>query len=133
MGEWRRAASTCAGALVLWLKDMLPGAGLGVSTTPGMPKVALHYLRRALAPVAVWTSDEGVAGVAVHIANDRPEPLEGTLRVALYRDWEIPVAEAHGGAVGRAAHDASLTASSASSASSSIRRGRIDSGRRRPT
>jgi beta-mannosidase len=93
MGEWRRAASTCAGALVLWLKDMLPGAGLGVIDHAGRPKVALHYLRRALAPIAVWTSDEGVAGVAVHIANDRPEPLAGTLRVALYRDWEIPVAE----------------------------------------
>ena len=93
MGEWRRAASTCAGALVLWLKDMLPGAGLGVIDHAGRPKVALSYLRRALAPIAVWTSDEGVAGVAVHVANDRPEPLEGTLRVALYRDWEIPVAE----------------------------------------
>jgi beta-mannosidase len=93
MGEWRRAASPCAGALVLWLKDMLPGAGLGVIDHAGHPKVALHYLRRALAPIAVWTSDEGVAGVAVHIANDRPEPLVGTLRVALYRDWEIPVAE----------------------------------------
>jgi beta-mannosidase len=93
MGEWRRAASTCAGALVLWLKDMLPGAGLGVIDHAGRPKVALSYLRRALAPIAVWTSDEGVAGVAVHVANDRAEPLEGTLRVALYRDWEIPVAE----------------------------------------
>ncbi len=93
MGEWRRAASTCAGALVLWLKDMLPGAGLGVIDHAGRPKVALHYLRRALAPIAVWTSDEGVAGVAVHVANDRPEPLTGTLRVALYRDSEVPVAE----------------------------------------
>jgi beta-mannosidase len=93
MGEWRRAASTCSGALVLWLKDMLPGAGLGVIDHAGRPKVALGYLRRALAPIAVWTSDEGVAGVAVHVANDRPQPLNGTLRVALYRDWEIPVAE----------------------------------------
>jgi beta-mannosidase len=94
IGDWRRAASTCRGALVLWLKDMLPGAGLGVIDHAGRPKVALHHLRRALAPVAVWTSDEGVAGVGVHVANDRPEPLHGTLRVALYRDWETPVAEA---------------------------------------
>ena len=47
---------------MLWLKDMLPGAGLGVIDHAGQPKVALRLLRRALAPIAVWTSDEGVAG-----------------------------------------------------------------------
>jgi beta-mannosidase len=94
MGEWRRCGSDCAGALVLWLKDMLPGAGLGVIDAEGEPKVAYHHLRRALAPIAVWTTDEGVGGVLVHVANDRPEPLAATLRVALYRDREIRVAEA---------------------------------------
>ncbi len=93
MGEWRRAGSPCRGALVLWLKDMLPGAGLGVLDHRGQPKVAYHHLRRALAPVSVWTTDEGVAGVAIHIANDRPAPLRARLRVALYRDLETRVAE----------------------------------------
>jgi beta-mannosidase len=60
----------------------------------GLPKVAYSHLRRACAPVAVWTTDEGVAGVAIHAANDRPEPLRARLRVALYRDLEVPVAEA---------------------------------------
>lgn len=94
MGEWRRDASPCRGALVLWLKDMLPGAGLGVLDHAGRPKVAYHHLRRALAPIAVWTTDEGVNGVAVHAANDRPEPLRATLRIALYRDLEACVDEA---------------------------------------
>jgi beta-mannosidase len=94
MGEWRRAASRCRGALVLWLKDMLPGAGLGILDERGNPKVAYHHLRRALAPVAVWTTDEGVGGVAIHLANDRPDKLRATLRVALYRDLEAPVAKA---------------------------------------
>jgi beta-mannosidase len=94
MGEWRRSESGCQGALVLWLKDMLPGAGLGVLDHTGSPKVAYHYLRRALGPVCVWTTDEGVAGVAIHVANDRREPLSGTLRVALYRDFEARVDEA---------------------------------------
>ncbi|MBV9836659.1 MAG: hypothetical protein JO156_00970 [Solirubrobacterales bacterium] len=93
LGEWRRAESPCRGALVLWLKDMLPGAGLGVLDHRGLPKVAYHYLRRALAPVAVWMTDEGVNGVAVHAANDRPTPLRATLRVALYKD-EARVAQA---------------------------------------
>ena len=36
----------------------------------GEPKVAYHHLRRALAPVAVWTTDEGLGGIDVHVAND---------------------------------------------------------------
>jgi beta-mannosidase len=94
MAEWRRAASPCRGALVLWWKDMLPGAGLGVLDDQGLPKVAYHYLRRALAPVAVWMVDEGVNGVGVHVANERPEPLQARLRVALYRDGETQIAQA---------------------------------------
>jgi beta-mannosidase len=73
---------------------MLPGAGLGVIDHRGEPKVAYHYLKRALSPVAVWMTDEGVNGVAVHVANDRPEPLRARVRVALYRDLEASVAEA---------------------------------------
>jgi beta-mannosidase len=40
-------------------------------------------------------TDQGVNGVAIHTANDRPEPLRAVLRVALYRDRETSVAEAH--------------------------------------
>ena len=76
-GEWRRAASPCGGGLVLWLKDLVPGAGLGRARPSRRPKVAYHHLRRALAPVAVWSTDEGLDGVDVHVANDRPEPLRG--------------------------------------------------------
>ena len=94
MGDWRRDASPCRGALVLWLKDMIAGAGLGVLDHRGAPKVAYHYLRRALAPVAVWMTDEEVNGVDVHVANDRPGELEARLRVALYRDGAARVAEA---------------------------------------
>jgi beta-mannosidase len=80
--------------LVLWLRDTRPGQGWGVIDHGGRPKAAYHHLRRALAPVAVWTTDEGLAGVAVHVANDRAEPLAATLRVRLYRDFELPVNDA---------------------------------------
>jgi beta-mannosidase len=93
-GEWRRAGSPCRGALVLWLKDLLPGAGWGVLDHRGEPKVAYHHLRRALAPLAVWSTDEGLGGVAVHVANDGPTAVHGRVRVALYRDFELLVAEA---------------------------------------
>ena len=80
-GEWRRAGSPCGGGIVLWLRDLVPGAGWGLFDHRGEPKVAYHHLRRALAPVAVWTTDEGLGGIAVHLANDRPEPLRARLRV----------------------------------------------------
>jgi beta-mannosidase len=93
-GEWRRAGSPCGGGLVLWLTDLMPGAGWGVLDHRGEPKVAYHHLRRALAPVSVWSTDEGLDGVAVHVANDLPVPLQTTLRIALYRDLEVRVDEA---------------------------------------
>ncbi len=94
LGEWRRAASPCAGALVLWLHDLVPGAGWGLVDAAGRAKVACHHLRRVLAPLAVWTTDEGLGGIDVHLANDGPEPVHAMLRVALYRDLEQRVDEA---------------------------------------
>ncbi len=93
-GEWRRAASPCGGGLILWLRDLLPGAGWGVVDHRGTPKLAYHHLARALAPVAVWTVDEQLGGIVAHVANDRPEPLSAFLRVALYREQEHVVEQA---------------------------------------
>jgi beta-mannosidase len=72
----------------------MPGAGWGVVDHSGAPKCAYHHLRRALAPTAVWLTDEGLGGVGIHVANDDPEPLAASLRVALYRDFEQRVGEA---------------------------------------
>jgi beta-mannosidase len=94
LGEWRRSGSPCGGAIVLWLRDLLPGAGWGLVDHLGEPKAAYHHVRRVLAPVAVWMTDEGLAGVRVHLANDGPAPLNCRLRVALYRDFEQRVGEA---------------------------------------
>jgi beta-mannosidase len=93
-GEWRRERSGCRGGLVLWLTDLLPGAGWGLLDNRGEPKPAYHHLRRALAPVALWTVDEGLGGVVAHVANDGPTPLSAELRVGLYSDLERPVGEA---------------------------------------
>jgi beta-mannosidase len=92
-GEWRRAGSPCAGGIVLWLADLQPGAGWGVLDHRGQPKVAFHHLRRALAPIAVWSTDEGLGGVVAHIANDRPHDLRAKLRISLYRHFETLVEE----------------------------------------
>jgi beta-mannosidase len=92
-GEWRRVASPCAGGLVLWLTDVRLGAGWGLLDHRGLPKVAYHHMRRACAPVAVWTTDEGLGGVAVHVANDRLAPVDAVLRIATYRDFAVRVDE----------------------------------------
>jgi beta-mannosidase len=93
-GEWRRAGSTCAGALLWWLNDLVPGAGWGVLDEIGRPKPAYWYLKRALAPIAVWMTDEGTNGIAVHVANDTATTLEATLQVALYRSDGVGCGEA---------------------------------------
>ncbi len=93
-GEWRRARSRCSGGLVLWLRDLQAGAGWGALDHAGVPKAAYFHLKRALAPVAVWSTDEGLGGIAAHVANDRPDPLEAILRIRLHRADGTQVGEA---------------------------------------
>ena len=82
-GEWRRAQSECGGAFVLWLRDLVPGAGWGLIDSAGSAKPVLAALRDVLAPIAIWMTDEGMGGYAVHVANDGPDPLDGTVTIAL--------------------------------------------------
>jgi beta-mannosidase len=92
-GEWRRPASPCGGGIVLWSADLEPGAGWGILDSEGLPKAAYWFLKRALAPCTTWTTDEGLNGVDIHVANDRPQPLEALLRLTLYRLGEQRVHE----------------------------------------
>jgi beta-mannosidase len=89
-GEWRRPGSGCGGGIVLWLRDVVPGAGWGLLDHEGRLKPAARALAPVLQPVALWLVDEGLNGLDVHVANDRPEPLRGTLEVALLRDDGSP-------------------------------------------
>jgi beta-mannosidase len=93
-GEWRRARSPCAGGLVWFLRDLWPSAGWGVVDAAGAPKAAYYACKRAFAPVALHVSDEGGNGLALHVVNDRPEPLTGTLELELFRAGEISVGRA---------------------------------------
>lgn len=92
-GEWRRTASPNRGALVLWLRDLQPGHGWGLLECDGTPKPPYAHLQRALAPRAVWFTDEGLDGLAVHVANDRPEPWTTELALALRGPQGAPVAD----------------------------------------
>jgi beta-mannosidase len=92
-GEWRRKSSPCTGGIILWLRDLAPGSGWGLLASDGRPKLAWHHLRRAVAPIAVWFVDEGLNGLALHMANDTRAPIVATLRLSLYRDEELLVDE----------------------------------------
>ncbi len=93
-GEWRRPQSPCGGGIILWSSDLEPGAGWGILDSAGDPKSAYWFLKRALAPRTVWTTDEGLNGIDVHASNDTPQTLHANLRVALYRNSEKQIEEA---------------------------------------
>jgi beta-mannosidase len=91
--EWRRAGSTCRGALVFLLQDLWPGAGWGLIDSTGRPKAALHGFARASQPIAVFFSDEGLNGLHLHVANDLPSHVSGTLHLHLLRDGHVPISQ----------------------------------------
>lgn len=89
--EWRREQSTCNGALVWTLQDLLPGAGWGIVDATGLPKSAWHALRRAFRPVQVTVSDEGTNGLDVHTINDSADEQSLTLELSCLRHGRQPV------------------------------------------
>ncbi len=93
-GEWRRAGSTCAGGLVVALRDLVPGAGWGVIDALGRPKAPWFSLRRVLAPVAVVVSDEGLNGLHIHVVNDTARAVAGEVTVELFARGELRLEEA---------------------------------------
>lgn len=81
--HWRRASSGCDGALVLTLRDTVPGAGWGIVDTAGVPKAPFYALARASAPTALLLSDNGLDGYSVELVNDGPARA-GAIRLVLH-------------------------------------------------
>jgi beta-mannosidase len=93
VAEWRCAQSPCAGALILSWQDICPGAGWGLLDSFTEPKAPWYALRRVLAPVAALITDEGLAGLRVHVVNDQASAVEGTLRLTLFNPGGSAVEE----------------------------------------
>lgn len=94
MADWRCAESSCAGALILSWHDLCPGAGWGLLDSYTVAKAPWYALRQVLAPVAALITDEGLAGLRVHVVNDKPTALRGGLRLTLYNAGGAAVEEA---------------------------------------
>src|SRR5258708_13406158 len=92
--EWRRAGSTCGGALVWQLQDLRPGAGWGLIDATGRPKSALHGLARTLQPIQLVMTDEGLNGLDIHLLNQCAEPLRPHLDLVSPRDATAKAASA---------------------------------------
>lgn len=90
--EWRRPASACGGAMVLFLRDLWAGAGWGVVDDAGAPKACWHYLRRALQPVTVLLTDEGGNGLFVHVINERDHEARFELELKAWQHGETEIA-----------------------------------------
>jgi beta-mannosidase len=93
--EWRRADSTCGGALVWQLQDLRAGAGWGVIDATGRPKSALHGLAQTLQPIQVTLTDEGLNGLDIHLINERAQTFSGRLELVCLRDGSVKVASAN--------------------------------------
>jgi beta-mannosidase len=91
IAEWRRAGSSCWGALVWMLKDFVPGAGWGVIDASGLPKPAWHALRRAFRPVQVALTDEGLNGLGIHLINETAETVRARLSLRCFKDGDTVV------------------------------------------
>jgi len=89
--EWRRADSSCRGALVWTFQDLAMGAGWGLIDAAGRPKPAYFALKRAFRPLQVSVTDEGTNGLAIHAVNDRPEERAVLLTLSCFRDGEVQV------------------------------------------
>jgi beta-mannosidase len=87
--EFRRAGSTCAGALVWFLQDLWPGAGWGILDSRGQPKSPYWFLRRVLEPIVAFITDEGQSGLGLHTVNDGPVDVAARLSFALYRGQTV--------------------------------------------
>jgi beta-mannosidase len=91
IAEFRRADSSCMGALIWHLRDLAPGAGSGLVDALDKPKAAYRFVARAFRPVSLFLNDEGLNGLSARMINDTSRSIAAELLVSLYRDGSVPI------------------------------------------
>lgn len=81
LGQWRRADSSCDGAIVLASRDLAPGPGWGLIDAHGRPKAGLRGFAAACARTALVLLDHGLDGLHVHVFHDGAERLRGQVDI----------------------------------------------------
>ena len=89
LGEWRRVGSQCQGAIIWWLRDLWPGAGWGLIDANGIPKAAYYYAKRAMSPLTLVITDEGLNGLEIHVINETSGDIHGIIDLSFYRDGAV--------------------------------------------
>ncbi|MCD2173842.1 beta-mannosidase [Rhizobium sp. C4] len=89
--EWRRAGSSCRGALIWTFQDLLPGPSWGLIDATGLAKPVWHAVRRAFRPLQVGLTDEGTNGIDLHVVNDLGEARDVSVELVCLRDGAVPV------------------------------------------
>jgi beta-mannosidase len=93
--EWRRAGSSCNGALIWTFQDLLPGPGWGLVDSTRLPKPVWYAARRAFSALRVSMTDEGTNGLDVYLVNDGPLSRTLILDLRCLRDGKTPVVSAN--------------------------------------
>jgi beta-mannosidase len=84
--EWRRAGSSCRGALVWTLQDLEAGPGWGVIDATGEAKPVWYGLKRAFRPLQLLLTDEGTNGLSIHLLNETATVETVKLEIACLRE-----------------------------------------------
>ncbi len=86
LGYLRTEGSSCSGALIWFLKDLLPGAGWGVLDCHLTPKPVYYYVKRALQAQSIHLVERGLNGIEAFVINDSETRMSGTLVIRSFRD-----------------------------------------------
>tara|TARA_R110002096_G_scaffold8803_2_gene35865 strand:+ start:23808 stop:26276 length:2469 start_codon:yes stop_codon:yes gene_type:complete len=82
---WRSTVSDCSGAIVWFLKDLVPGAGWGIIDADNDPKPAYYFLKRAWQGLSMRLTDRGLDGIELGVVNEGEQRLTAQLDVSLIR------------------------------------------------
>ena len=97
--EWRSVHSQCSGALVWFLKDLLPGAGWGIIDSHGLPKACYYYLKRRWQAVGISITDESLNGLHIHLYNENSDRFHGEIELGLLNELSVTIANVTSGVV----------------------------------